>query len=157
MTCWCSLPMCCLINSIFFLILRMTEVQIAHLSFRSCVWFSLKPENKIFLSPFAQPGFNPLISKHTESHYYSFHYETLHQSFGFTVLSWWWEMESMNLCIVIMKRVVIHGCFPCLSVLYCRWWGHPSAALHHFQNVSLSTFNLQVTPHWLLKILSKNF
>lgn len=38
---------------------------------------------------------------------------------------------------VVMKWVVIHGCFLCLSVLYCQGRGHPSLALHHLQNVSL--------------------
>lgn len=38
---------------------------------------------------------------------------------------------------VVMKWVVIHGCFLCLGVLYCRRTGHPSLALHHLQDVSL--------------------
>lgn len=38
---------------------------------------------------------------------------------------------------VVMKWVVIHGCFLCLGVLYCRRRGHPSLALHHLQDVSL--------------------
>lgn len=94
----------------------------------------------------------PLISKHTESHYYSFYYGTLHQSFGFTVQSWWWEMESTDPLIVIMKRVVIHSCLLCLSVLYRQRWGHPSLALHRFSECFI-TFHLppSLTPHLLLR------
>lgn len=71
------------------------------------------------------------------SHYYSFHYETLHQSFAFTVITRCGEMESPDPLTIVMKRVVIRGCFLCLSVLYRRWWRHPSLALRRFQNVSL--------------------
>lgn len=38
---------------------------------------------------------------------------------------------------VVMKWVVIHGCFLCLGVLYCQRRGHPSLALHHLQDVPL--------------------
>lgn len=114
---------------------------------KTCLIFrsNLARKEYILFSVCTERGSNPLISKHTESHYYSFYYGTLHQSFGFTVLSWWWEMESMDSLTVVMKRVVIHGCLLCLSVLYRRRWGHPSLALCRFQNVSLlSTFHL----HW---------
>lgn len=49
-------------------------------------------------------------------------------------------MESMDPLTVVMKRVVIHGCLPRFSMLYRWWWGHPSLALCHFQNVSLLSY-----------------